>query len=226
MAKLEPLRKGGDAAARVAQVDLAREAVQRLYALDRVALDAGPPPLPHGAEKINQDTAAQQPVDLVLTRSVATHQALQRGRLVWRVVVDVHGGVAIQPRDDEVHQLFERALLTGKRKFATIISRPERTKLSAAVHDAKQVVQTVVERVRVSLDVEKQVARRRHRQRRQAALRINGLTRGREQQLVLQPPSPTPFQLKTRLFADARQSHRTRSFQRRGHRQRELTQDR
>src|SRR5437016_11538416 len=134
--------------------------------------------------QIDQDSAAQQAVDRVLTRGVATHQPFQRGRLIGGVVVDVGGGVVIQARDDEIDQFLERALLARKGKLAIAIPRPERMVVPTVVQDAEQVVETILERVWISLDVEEQIAGRRLGQRRQASLRIYALTRGRDQQLV------------------------------------------
>ena len=50
--------------------------------------------------EVNEDAAAQQPVDLVLAGRVAAHQALDGGGLIGAVVVDVEAGVLLPARHD------------------------------------------------------------------------------------------------------------------------------
>ena len=72
---------------------VAREAVERLELLDRVALDAGAQRLPDDGVQIDEALGAQQAIELVAARRVSAHQPLQRGRLVVAEVVDVHARV-------------------------------------------------------------------------------------------------------------------------------------
>ena len=88
------------------------------------------------------------------------HEPLERGRLVRRVVVDVHLREARVPLDDEVDQPLERALLAGQRDVGRLVGveRPDGRELAVDVDHAEEVVDAVVERVRVALEVEEQVA--------------------------------------------------------------------
>ena len=108
------------------QVDFADEAVEGLEALDRVALDAGPDPLPDDAVEVDEDAAAEQPVHLLLARRVALGEAREGGLLVGGVVVDVEGGVRVEPGDEEVHQALEGGLLGGEGHAPLGVAAPER----------------------------------------------------------------------------------------------------
>ena len=96
---------------RIAQVDLAAEAVEGLQPLDRVALHRRPDALANGSEQVDEDAAAQQAIDLLLARRVAAHQPRGRGRLVGGVVVDVEARIAGQAVHDQVDGLLEGPLL-------------------------------------------------------------------------------------------------------------------
>ena len=62
-------------------------------------------------EQVDEDTAAQQIVDLVLARAEAAHEPFERGDLVGGVVVDVQVGVLAQARMHEVDEPLERLSL-------------------------------------------------------------------------------------------------------------------
>ena len=126
VAEFEPLLEGDDARARVAQVDLADEPVERLHLLDRVALDRRAQRLADDPEQVDQDSLAEQSIDLGLARPVAPHQALEGGRLVRRVVVDVQVRVALEALDEEVDEALERASLGVERELVRVIARPDR----------------------------------------------------------------------------------------------------
>ena len=170
-----------------------RQPVQRLELLDRVALDRRAQPLADGPEQVHEDVAAQQPVHLRLAGRVAAHQPPRRSRLVRRVVVDVDRGIRGQSVGHQVDRLLEGALLRLERHLAVFVDRPEGVEGRPAVgrdeprlEDAEQVVDPVVERERVALDVEEEVARPRLGQARQAPVRLEravGQPR-RRQQLV------------------------------------------
>ncbi len=104
LAELQPRLEGDDARARVAEVDLALEAVERLHLLDRVALDRRAQRLADGPQQVDEDAFAQESIDLGLPRAVAAHEALERRRLVGCVVVDVHGRVRGETSHEEVDQ--------------------------------------------------------------------------------------------------------------------------
>ena len=142
------------------------EPVERLHLLDRVALDRGAERLADGAQQVDEDAAAEQLVDLVLARAVAAHQPLQRGRLVRRVVVDVQVRVA-----RAAARMKKSISRSNARRSPSSVNSPSSSRdqkawnVPSTLEDAEQVVEPVVERVRVALDVEEQVAGRRRRER-------------------------------------------------------------
>ena len=68
--------------------------VELLELLDRVGALADAHALPHDGVEVDEDLVAQQLVELGLARGVLPDEPLERRRLVGRVVVDVHVGVA------------------------------------------------------------------------------------------------------------------------------------
>ncbi len=187
-AAAQPRFELDDAAPRVLQVDFAVKAVEGLEALDRVALDAGPDSLSHDAIEVDEDAPLEEPVDLVLASRMTLGEARERGLLVRRVVVHVECRVRIEPRDQEIHQPLEGRLLGGKRHEAIDVaapegveprgrrsglhSRPARVILDQRrVEHAEQVVDAVVERERIALEVEEEVVSRRLGQDEKAAIR-------------------------------------------------------
>ena len=157
----------------IAQVDLAREPVEDLHLLDRIALHGGTQRLPDGAQQVDQDAASKQVVDLLLARAVPAHQPLQGGRLVWRVVVDVQVRVGTESLSQEVHQRLERAPFAIEAELTRLVARPEGMERAIGLEDAEQVVEAVVEGEWITLEVEEQVARRRFGQRGEAAFGID-----------------------------------------------------
>ena len=99
-------------------------------------------------------------------------------------MVDVQRRVPLEPLDDEVDELLERPPLAGERELAGLVAGPEGVERAVRLEDAEQVIEAVVEGVRIALDVEEEVVRRRGRQRREAALRIDGCTRAGQEKLV------------------------------------------
>ena len=197
-AEAQPHLEFDDAAARVLEGDLPLQAVERLEALDRVALDAGPDALAHDAIEIDEHAAPQQPVHLLLARGMALRQAPERSLLVRRVVVHVHGRVRVEAADHEVHGLLEGGLLRGEGDEAVGVEAPEgmegrRRRLPAGrrpprvsfrgsrIEDAEQVVDPVVEGERITLEVEEQIVRRRLRENEEPAV---GHERPRSRALV------------------------------------------
>lgn len=122
VAELEPRLERDDAGARVAQVDLAGEAVERFELLDRVALDRRPQPLAHGPEQVHEDAAPKQAVDLVLAHAVAAHEPLECRRFVRGVVVDVERRIRREPLGEEGHQPLERRPFAGERELAPLVA--------------------------------------------------------------------------------------------------------
>ena len=159
LAELQPCLEGDDARARVAEVDLALEAVERLHLLDRVALDRRAQRLPDGPQQVDEDALAQESIDLCLPRAVAAHEALERCRLVGRVVIDVHRRVRGEASHEEVDQLLERASLAVERELPGVVARPDGVERPVHVENAEEVVEAVVERIRIAFDIEEQVAR-------------------------------------------------------------------
>ena len=179
LAELQPLLERHDARTGIAQVDLAGEAVELLHPLDRVALDEARSDCRTALQQVDEDRPPEEVVDLFLARGVAPHQPLQRGRLVRRVVVDVERRIGREPLAEEVHQPLERTAFRGQRELPVVLARPERVERAVGLEDAEQVVEAVIERVRVALDIEEQVVRRRLRQDRESALWIHGRRRDR-----------------------------------------------
>ena len=222
-AELEPLLEGDDARARIAQVDLALEAVEPFHPLDRVALDGRPQGLAHRPQQVDERRRTQQVVDLVLARPVAAHQALERGGLVRGVVVDVHRRVGSAALGEEVHDGLEAAPLAVERELAGRIARPEGVERAVHLEDAEEVVEAILERVRVALDVEEQVARRGRRKDGESPFRVDRVAR-REEQVVVEPAVPSALELDPGLFMDAFERTGARPLEPRVHRQRQLAE--
>ncbi len=113
VARLERELDGPAGGARVAQVGLAREAVELLELLDGVGLDAGPQALLDDGQEVDEQLGAQHAVELAGARGVPAHEPLERGGLVGRVVVDVEPRVGFPERGDFVEDFFEDALLSS-----------------------------------------------------------------------------------------------------------------
>ena len=143
--------------------------VERLELLDRVRLLADAHALPHHRVEVDEPLPAQQPIDLGAAGVVPAGQRLEPGRLVGRVVVDVHAGVGVPGADEVIDELFERLLLEGE------VGGPVGSE-RVVVDDAPQVLEPVITEERVALDVEEHVARRRLGQQREPAVLF-----GREQ---------------------------------------------
>src|SRR4029078_2033390 len=77
----------------------------------RVVFTATPNTLPDYLVEIDEQTAAQHPVDLLLPTRIAAHQALERAGLVRRVMVDVESRMSAPPLHDEIDKVFEHAPL-------------------------------------------------------------------------------------------------------------------
>ncbi len=112
-------------------------------------------------------------------------------------MVDVQVGIPSATLHEQVDQPLEGGLLLAAiecpaddvSRFALLLlQQAERglgvNEIRAGLEDAEEVVHAVVERERVALDVEEQVARRRHRQRGEAEIRhertVVGLLRHEE----------------------------------------------
>ena len=176
------------------QPDRAPETVERLQLLDGIALDRGPQPLPHHAVQVDEHVAAEQTVHLLPAGGVPARQALDRGRLVGAVVVDVEAGMPRPARHDPVDEALERALLVRR------VERPAGVVPAGPVRHPEQVLQTAVPREGVAFDVEEYVAGRRRRQRREPLAPLD-----RRDELADAPAlAPRPI-LHARLLADAGQ---------------------
>ena len=144
---------------------------------------------------------------------MAACKALDRGRFVRRVVVDVEVRVRLKAVHDEVDECLEGAALPVRR-YGTGFDRPERVtrRLTGSVHPprfdhAEEVfdpVDFVRTEERVALDVEEQVARRGLREHQQPLVRHEGsvaVARGRDA-LGDHHPGPFPAHLDFGLRAD------------------------
>src|SRR5690606_31364548 len=85
-AQLEPGGEVSECRVGLAQVDVAREAVERLELLYGVGFDRRAQPLPDDTVEVHEDVAAEQLVQLPLPRSIAPREPLERGGLVVIVV--------------------------------------------------------------------------------------------------------------------------------------------
>ena len=169
--------------------------VELLDLLDRVRLDRRLERLADDPVQVDQDVAAQDPIDLVLPCAVAAHQALEGRRLVRRVVVDVHGRLAREPLDDEVDERLEHGLLLGR------VVCPERMEHALAgdlLDPAEEVLDAAVHGPWVGLDVEEDVERRPLRQGRQTTVRLLA----QRQQLAAQAARAPPFELDPGLIVE------------------------
>ena len=233
VAELQPRLELDDARARVLQVDVAPEAVERFQLLDGVGLDGRADALSHGAVQVDEDVAAQQLVHLGLAGAVAPGEALHGRRLVRGVVVDVHPRVAAQPVHREVDEGLERAPLGAGRDLA-VLDRPERVEsrrvwIARGVtfgrfDHAEEVVDTVALRravERVPLDVEEEVALRWWRQHAESVVRCEGvLAVAREgDALEIRRAPSLALDLHARLLVDALECRGARSRHLRGERQ-------
>ena len=179
LAELQPRLEGDDAGAGIAQVDLPLEAVERLHPLDRVALDGRAERLADGAQEVDHHALAQQSVDFGLACPVTTHQALEGGRFVGRVVVDVHLRVGGEPRHQEIDQALEGRAFAVERELVRRIARPEDVERVVGLEHPEEVIQAVLERVRIALDIEEEVASRWRRERGKSPFRLIRLRRAR-----------------------------------------------
>ena len=161
VAVLEPGLEGDDAESRLGHRALAGRHVELLDLLERIRLDRGAHALADDVEKVDQDLAAEQPVDLVDAGPVALHQALDGAGLVAAVVVDVHLRVRVESIDDQADEPLEGSLLCFLR------GRPDVDVAGLPIDlldDPEQVFEADLGRPRVRLDVEEEVPRRRLRE--------------------------------------------------------------
>ena len=94
----------------VGQAASAVEIVKRFEPLDRVTFDARTQAVANDLVQIDEQLGAQHPIDFFLAGRIAAHQALQRRRLVRRVVVDVQIGKSRPSLHDEIDKLLEAVL--------------------------------------------------------------------------------------------------------------------
>ena len=82
-------------------------------------------PCPRSSEQIDKDAATQEPVDFVLTRTVAPHETTHGGLLVGSVVVDMKVGVGFQTQHDEIDERLERLALRIESDLTTPLDGPK-----------------------------------------------------------------------------------------------------
>ena len=213
-ATLEPRLERDDARPGAAQLDLSLEPVQGLEALDRVAFDARSNALAHDPEQVDEHPRAQQPIDFRLTRRMPLGQPPERCLLVRGVVVDVHRGVGVEALDQQVDELLERRLLGRAGDTPVRLPAPDGMKPRLAgsrridecrLEHAEQVLDPVVERERIALDVEEQVVRGRLGEHEQASIGDQGgfLVTLRLEELPLRLPFVLALDLEASLLAHA-----------------------
>src|SRR2546425_8700334 len=104
--------------------------------------------------QVDEDPSTQQLVDLILTRRVAAHQLLERGRLVLSVVIDVQRRIACEARHDEVDEAFEGILLRSAIVSPEcVVSRLALCDLA----DTEEILETAVFDEGIPLDVKEEV---------------------------------------------------------------------
>ena len=118
----------------------------------------------------------------------------------------------------------EAASLAVERELAGLVARPDGMERAVHVEDAEQVVEPVVERERVALDVEEQVAGRRRRERGQTASELDRVVGAGQEELVLEPAVAASLELDPGLLADPLQGARADVLERRLHRQRQVAE--
>jgi hypothetical protein len=116
------------------------------------------------AIEIDEHAVPKQVVHLGLARAVAGHEPPQGGGFVVVVVEDVQPGVAPAGGGDQVNRVLEGLLLAG------CVVSPEGVRLGtpclvrfARLRDAKEVLDAVIEREGIALDIDEEVARGRFR---------------------------------------------------------------
>src|SRR5262249_39822178 len=111
----------------LSEVDFTSQAVEWFEHLYGVALDPSPKRFSDNAIKVYEDSGAQQLVEYVCPGAVSSHEPLHRGRLVRRVVEDMHPRVQLATFDNDIDQPLEGTLLFDRRH------RPERLIVAAAI---------------------------------------------------------------------------------------------
>ena len=139
------------------EIHLARQPIERLELLDRVAVDARSQTLTNHAIEVDEDLGAQQLIELVGAGGIPSHEPLHRGRFVGRVVIDVHRRVVAATLEDRIDESLERLLFFVRRQ------RPELlvTNATAAVTEGvpEEVVEAAVLRLPIAFEIQKDVER-------------------------------------------------------------------
>ncbi len=161
---------GDDAVDGVLDLRAARAGhVERFQVLDRIRPLGDLQAAPDNRVEVDEPVPREQGVHVLFTGAVPGREPLQRVRLIRRVVVDVRPRVVVEPSGRPVDEPFERAFLSG-----TVVC-PERVEdLPGFIQGdgAEQVLQPgVVQRVRIPLHVEVDVARVRYGQGRETVRR-------------------------------------------------------
>jgi hypothetical protein len=176
------------------QLGAALEAGEPFRLLQRVARNARAERLAKHGVEVDEHAAAQEVVDLVLPSPVLTHQALEGGRVVGPVVVDVEARPARQAPAHPVDDLLEGAAL------ALGVVGPERDVRPVQLEETEQEDEPPARLPeRVALEVENHVSRRGRRQAVEAAAFLE----------LARPPEEAPalgaLHLERRLLAQPRE---------------------
>ena len=196
---LEPRLERDDAEPGVGHRPFAGRHVELLDLLERVRLDRRTDALANDVEQVDEDIAAEEPVDFVDAGPVSLHQPLDGPRLVAAVVVDMHLRVPVETIHEEPDEALEGGLLRRLR------GRPDvevaRRPVDLLDH-AEEVLEPDFGGPRVGLDIEEEVPRRRLRKGAEAPSRVGRI--GRDQ--LEDGRSGVAFlELESRLFAHSRQ---------------------
>ena len=167
--RLEPLLEEDDRLGATLDLRGAREAVQLLDLLDRVARDARAERLLDDAVEVDEHVLPEPLVDLGLARRVLAHEPAERGSLVGGVVVDVQVGVDAAARLDPVDEALEGGFLRfAVRAPDDLVAELARVVAPAPAEEVLEPARRLVERV--ALEVEPDVAGRRRRKQPEAAV--------------------------------------------------------
>lgn len=147
---------------RFPQVRFAREVMKLFELLKRVFLDSGAQPLLDDRQQIAKHLLTQEVINVIFPTRVASRKLAECGLLGWREVVDVEFGVVLPTPLNVRNKAFKvEPLLTAvpsPEPFKPGLTRP------VQLDPTEQVDEVTVGRVAITLDVEENVARRRHRQ--------------------------------------------------------------
>src|SRR5262249_10643313 len=99
----------------------------------------------------------QQAIDLVHANPMSPGEALDCRRFIWSVMINVHTGMAAPSLHDHCDELLKGPLFSGAIQAPYSIIDSRCPGLFGQRHDPKQILKTLVECVRGSLEVKEDV---------------------------------------------------------------------